>query len=235
MNFSSLYQSLIHLAFPAKCIHCQAMLPPGSIVLCAVCVDLLDFIQSEERCSTCFRTLQENSPLCHECMQLPSLYFRMGAAFDYTGPAASLISHLKYRNRPSLAKGMAGFLVGQFDRLQWPLPDALVPVPLSFSRSIERGYNQSSLLAEEMGAILQCPVWHPLKRQSGDFSQSSLSLEQRKGLEAKRFKLNPKVGIEGKVLLVIDDLMVTGSTLRCCAEVLSSGNCNALYALTFCR
>ena len=77
---------------------------------------------------------------------------------------------------------MAAFLVAQLDRLGWPMPDAIIPVPLSFGRWLERGYNQSALLADEMGALLQCPVWNALKRKSGDFSQAALSLEQRKAL-----------------------------------------------------
>lgn len=233
--YHSLQKSLLHLAFPAKCLHCQTMLPPDSIVLCSVCASLLNLIQPEERCPTCFHTLSEDSTLCHECLQYPSLYFRMAAAFDYEGPAASLIKRLKYANQPYLAKGMAGFLVAQFDRLGWPLPDALIPVPLSFTRRLERGYNQSTLLAEEMGNILQCPVWNALKRQSGDYSQAALSLEQRKMLDVKRFKLHSNYTVEGKDLLIIDDVMTSGSTLRRCAEILHTGNSGSLYALTFCR
>jgi len=159
----------------------------------------------------------------------------MGAVFNYEGPAASLIKRLKYAHQPYLAKGMAAFLVAQFDRLGWPMPDALIPVPLSFSRWLERGYNQSALLAEEMGSLLQRPVWHALKRKSGDFSQAALSSEKRKELDGSRFKLNPAFAFEGKILLVVDDVMTTGTTLRCCAEILNRENPAALYAMTFCR
>jgi ComF family protein len=180
-------------------------------------------------------TENENTP-CSECLHYPSLYCRTAAAFDYEGPAAALVTSLKYANQPYLAKGMAAFLMTQFDRLQWPLPDALIPVPLSFTHWLERGYNQSTLLAEEMGRLLQCPVWHALKRQSGDFSQAALTLEQRKALDGKHFQHHSTYSaLQGKVLLVIDDVMTSGSTLQRCAEVLHTGNPAALYALTFCR
>jgi ComF family protein len=159
----------------------------------------------------------------------------MAAAFDYEGPAASLVRRLKYGNQPYLAQGMAAFLVTQFYHLQWPLPEALVPAPVTFTHWLVRGYNQSRLLAEEMARLLQRPVWSALKRKSGDFSQAALNLEQRKALDGQRFKRKNRYSLQGKVLLVIDDVMTSGLTLQRCAETLETGNLAALYALTFCR
>jgi len=159
----------------------------------------------------------------------------MGAAFDYEGPATSLVRHLKYANRPYLAQGMAAFLVVQFDQLQWPIPDALIPVPLSFTHWLQRGYNQSRLLAEEMGRLLTCPTWNALKRRSGNFSQAALTLEQRKSMDSQSFRRNLMYPLQGKVLLLIDDVMTSGLTLQRCAETLSTGDPAALYALAFCR
>ena len=234
-HFQVLAKSLLHLAFPSKCLHCGAILPPDSRVLCEGCASLLEMISPEERCLTCFNSLSAYVSICHDCLHIPSLYTGMGAAFNYDGPPASLIKWLKYANQPHLAKGIAAYLIAQFDRLGWPMPDAFVPVPLSWARLWERGYNQSALIANELGELLKRPVWHALKRKSGDFSQAALSFEQRKTLKENRFKLNCKYNLEGKVLLVIDDVMTTGSTLRCCAEILNKENPASLYAMTFCR
>jgi ComF family protein len=229
-------KSFLHLAYPTKCLHCQVLLPPEAMWLCFSCASLLELIDPDERCPTCFNLLpEESSLLCLACLQYPSIFFRMGAAFDYDGPAATLVKRLKYGNQPYLARGMASFLVMQFDKLHWPLPDGLIPVPLSFTHWLERGYNQSALLAEEMSCLLQCPVWHALKRQSGDYSQAALTFDQRKALSGGRFKRDLKYSLEGKTLLVIDDVMTTGSTLFRCGEILGSANPTSLYALTFCR
>lgn len=230
-----LQKSLLHLFYPTKCLHCHTLLPPESLVLCSACASLLDLISPNERCPTCFNLCENQIAPCQECSHYPSYYSRMAAAFDYEGPAVSLVKRLKYGGQPYLAQGMAALLVAQFDQLQWPLPDALVPVPLSFTHWLERGYNQSALLAEEMGRLLQCPVWNVLKRQSGDFSQAALNLEQRKGLEGKRFKRTSTYSLQGKILLIIDDVMTSGLTLQRCAEVLQPAYPAALYALTFCR
>jgi len=228
--------SLLHFVYPTKCLHCQTPLPPGPLVLCPTCAPLLELASLYDRCPVCFNSIEDEYSIpCTECSHYPSHYRRMAAAFDYEGPAATLVKRLKYSNQPHLAQGMAAFLVAQLDRLQWPLPDALIPVPISWTHWIERGYNQSALLAEGMGRLLKCPVLDVLKRQSGDFSQAALNLEQRKTLEGKRFNIKSSVSLEGKVLLVIDDVMTSGLTLHRCAEVLQKENPAALYALTFCR
>lgn len=227
---------MLHLIYPTKCLHCQAILPPNSLVLCSTCASLLELACPDERCSICFRVLEDEGALpCAECSYQPSHYFRMAAAFDYDGVAGSLVKRLKYSQQPYLAQGMAAFLFAQFDRLQWPIPDALIPVPLSFTHWLERGYNQSALLAEELGLFLERPVWQVLSRQSGDFSQAALNFEQRKALESNRFKIKKSHDLRGKILLVIDDVMTSGLTLQRCAEILQREQPAALYALTFCR
>lgn len=233
---TELKKSLLHVVFPSSCIECHALLPPGPLVFCEACAFSLELISPDERCPACFTVLPDfASKSCQECEQFPLNYCSIGAAFDYTRPAASLVKALKYGNRPYLAKGMAAFLVAQFDRLQWPMPDALIPVPLPLTRWLERGYNQSALLAVEMGRLIERPVWEALKRKSGDFSQAAQSIEQRKSLEGKNFRLNSRFPLEGKILLVIDDVMTSGTTLQRCAEILAQGEPAALYALTFCR
>lgn len=223
------------MIYPTKCLHCRVLLPPEALVVCAACASLLELINPQERCRICFNPLAPEEWRCQTCMQYPSAFDRMGAAFDYAGPAASLVKRLKYGQQPYLAKGMAAFLVAQWDRLQWPLPDALVPVPISFTHWLERGYNQSALLAEEMGKLLGCPIWNVLKRRSGDYSQAALTLEQRQLLSGKRFMLKKKYAVQDKTLLIVDDVMTSGSTLKRCAEALNAACPASLYALTFCR
>lgn len=230
------WKSLLHLTFPAKCLHCHTLIPPSSSVLCSSCSSLLELSHPEGRCPLCYNLKEEDSPYpCSECTHYPSPYLRMASAFDYQGPAASLVRRLKYSQQPYLARGMAAFLIAQLDCLEWPIPDAIVPVPQSLTRWLERGYNQSQLLADEMGSFLDRPAWNLLKRQSGDYSQAALNLEQREKLDGSRFSCKTFHNLQGKVLLVVDDVMTSGLTLQRCGEVLQREKPSALYALTFCR
>lgn len=162
------------------------------------------------------------------------MIYRRAAALEYVGPATTLIKCLKYSKQSYLAKGGGAILMAQFDRLGWPLPDAIVPVPLAWTHFLIRGYNQSALLAKEMAHLLNLPVWEALKRISGDYSQAALNLKQRKQLTLKNFKLKKGFPIADKTLLLIDDIMTSGSTLHRCAEALAKGLPARLYALTLC-
>ena len=229
-----LKQSFFYLLYPPHCLHCQEILTHDKI-FCSHCTSLIELLDPHDRCPACFRADYQEGMHCIHCTSFPSLYYRTGAAFDYAGPAASLIRKLKYANQPYLAAGAGAFLMAQFHQLDWPLPDAIIPVPMSFTHWLQRGYNQSELLAKELAAFLKVPVWNTLERKSGDHSQAGLSLSQRRALEGKHFQLKPSYSLQDKTLLVIDDVLTTGSTLNKCAETLMGGFPASLYALTFCR
>lgn len=172
---------------------------------------------------------------CESCQNKHSELYRCAAAFDYLGPAASIIRKLKYSNQPYLAEGAAAFLVAQWAQLEWPFPDLIVPVPISFTHWLSRGYNQSALLAEGIGKLLDRPVHAPLKRRSGDYSQAGMNLKQRNAMKSSSLKLDKKHQLYDRKILLIDDVMTTGSTLTRCADVLAEGCPSEIYALTFCR
>jgi len=233
----NLHNSLTHFVYPAHCLYCHNFLPPAAPVLCHSCASELKLLDPIEHCQKCFNfNLEANHPICHECLQRPSLFNKVGAAFNYEGPAAELVKQLKYYNQSYLAQGMAAFLVLQFDLLKWPLPDLIVPVPISKLHAIERGYNQSALLAVHMQKMLKVSIDNKaLSHRSNTFSQSSLTLVQRKNLATKSFVLNKKANVTDKIILLIDDVMTSGLTLQRCAEALSAGGPKSIYGLTFCH
>ncbi len=227
--WSSLKHSFLHLAYPAKCLHCSISLSPTSPFLCEACGALLEGLDPREHCPVCFNPLgEENSLICEACFHDPSSYVHRAAVFPYEGVAATLVKRLKEGNQPYLAKGMAAYLYLQWDRLGWPTPDGIILKPLSFLKRLERGYNQSALLAEELGKLLQCPVWHAIKPCSGDSPHVSLP-------QGKRFQLKARYSLVNKKVLVIDDVITSDLTLEHCAEALKEGSPSALYALTFCK
>lgn len=228
----SLASSFFYLIYPSTCIHCSVLLGNDFSVLCESCLHLMDLIDPAMRCSFCFSEYQND---CLECKHTPSLFAGIATAFDYVGPAATLIKKLKYGNQPYLAEGCSGFLAAQFLRLEWPMPDVIIPVPISRTRQWTRGYNQSLLLSQGLSKILNIPVQDSIKRKSGDFSQAGLSRKQRLELDGKNFILKSNQNIKNKTILLVDDVMTTGSTLFRCAEALLDEQPGKMYALTFCR
>ena len=141
---TGLMHSLTWLVYQPACIHCEEPLVDTRRLVCDVCADLMELLDPTMRCSHCFGHLSDEG--CIECIGRPVPWHGVAAAFEYAGPAASLIRTLKYRNRPYLAKSAAAFLAAQFARLDWPMPDLLVPVPMPWLRKVARGYNQAELL-----------------------------------------------------------------------------------------
>jgi ComF family protein len=124
----------------------------------------------------------------------------------------------------------------QFVKLQWPLPDAIIPMPMPTLRRLDRGYNQSVLIAEALGEFLDRPICDILHKRSTGFSQAGLNVTQRKELSSKAFTLKKNhPNMHDKTVLIVDDVMTTGSSLRCCAEALLPLYTANIYALTFCR
>lgn len=159
----------------------------------------------------------------------------IAAAFDYEGPPATLVKRLKYGGQIHLAKGAAAYLAAQFLQMNWPFPDYIVPMPMPLLRRFERGYNQSYLLAQALGNILGRPVCNAVKRSSGEYSQAGLNHQQRLQLSADGFRAVKKIKMYDKRILIVDDVMTTGSSFRCCAEALQELCPESIYALSFCR
>lgn len=231
-----LIRSFKDLLYPPRCIHCRDSVYEEFAHLCAECTKQLQLIDPKERCPRCFtQDYCAESKRCSSCQPGELTLQHLGAAFDYIGPAASIIRKLKYGNQPYLAKGAGAFLIAQLIQLEWPMPDLIVPVPISFTHWLERGYNQSELLAESASQLLGIPVDSVLKRKSGDYSQAGMDRKQRQTLTTETLLLKKDHQLYDKRVLLIDDVMTTGSTLQRCTEVLYEGCPAEVYALTFCR
>lgn len=229
--------AFVHLAYPPLCLHCRSGVADPSVLFCQPCAELLQLIEPRERCLYCFGDqLRPDTGICLECSKRAPVLHRVGACFDYLGPAGSLVKQLKYGHKPHLAAGGAAFLLAQWAHLDWPVPDVIIPVPMPTLRRLSRGYNQSQLLAEELGKMLNRPVVNILNRTSGDFSQAGLSIAQRQKLSGDTVRV--KAGgpsLADQELLLIDDVLTSGATLRRCAEALSAAGPATIYGLTLCR
>lgn len=226
----------VNLMYPPVCLHCHASLIDSNFLFCEACQFLLDFIDPIGRCSFCFSShLSDGKKICLSCMSYPSVFQGVAAIFDYAGPAGSLVRTLKYGGRSYLSTGMGAYLAAQFIRLDWPIPDYVIPVPLTLTRLWQRGYNQSMLLSEELGRILGRPVRQALKRKLGGFSQAGLTKAQRLQLDEGQFCLLPGQQLQDKCILLIDDVMTTGTTLKRCAHALLPEGPSHIYAMAFCK
>lgn len=207
---------LKRFVYPSQCLHCKE--GTEGQILCVGCLTLLDFLPPSH--------FDQRAHKIHK--------IETASAFERRGPATDMVRDFRSHGGRGLAKTMAAFMVVQWGHLHWPLPDLIVPVAQSLVHCLVRGFSTSLLLSEEVGALLNRPVKRLLKRRIADFSQEGLSVEQRRLLNKGAFSWRKREDISGKTVFLVDDLHVTGTTLRRCAEVLQEGFPKKIYALTFC-
>ncbi len=159
----------------------------------------------------------------------------MWAAAPYGGAVQAMIGRLKFRGEARLAAPLASLLVTSVPRSTLPGVDALVPVPLYAGRLRERGYDQAALLARRAarGWSLRLEL-SGLRRRRDTPPQSGLSAAQRRHNLVGAFGAEP-ARVEGRRLLLLDDVVTTGSTLWACARALFDGGGGGVDCVTGAR
>jgi ComF family protein len=145
------------------------------------------------------------------------------------------IHQLKYKNLRALAGTLAGFLSDYLAANSVP-GEVLVPVPLHSKRLRERGYNQSILLAKELGKLTSLPVVEDcLMRKRYALPQArTLTMEERRDNVAGAFVCRDR-RLRDKQVLLIDDVSTTGATLDACAAAIKSAGAASVWGLVLAR
>ncbi len=230
-----LIRPLSDLIFPPLCLHCNCVRKEGEKLFCVTCSHSMEMIDPTKRCKYCFSNDLNAGMICKNCKGYAVVFQRVGSVFDYSGPAATLIKKLKYGSKPYLAEGAAAFMTAQFMKLGWPLPDLVTSTPMAWLKELNRGYNQSKLIAKCFAEFINVPYKDILERNSSGYSQAGLNNVQRRSMKTNPYNLKKSVDISDQRILLIDDVLTTGTTLRKCALVLEGGCPMTIYALTFCR
>lgn len=161
------------------------------------------------------------------------------AAGLYAGVLKEMCLALKFGGERKIAVPLAAWLAQLcFDRGIADRIDAVVPMPLHIIRRFERGYNQAELIAREIAQALRKPVLDDLmKRERATNRQAKLSAAQRKSNVQGAFEVRSgrSAAVEGKRLLLVDDVMTTGATLGAAARTLKKGGAKAIYGAVAAR
>lgn len=223
---------VLDFVLPAFCGICDKPLEENERVVCEECISQIQLI-SEPYCLRCGKPTK-GEKVCRNCFVHPHKLLRIRALGVYTGVLASLIHLLKYTRRLSLAirlGKMMSKLVMEDNFLS--KTHLIIPVPLHSTRMRERGYNQSELLAKNMGDYLNIPISKKaLLRVRNTKSQTRLSPEQRIENVKGAFTVKESAHIANKHILLVDDVLTTGATLDECAIALLNGGASAVYAVT---
>lgn len=183
------------------------------------------------RCGKPLR-LQEKE-YCYDCTRESHFFDAGSSAWVHKTPVSNSIYQFKYHNQRAFAQVFAREIVAQYENeiRRWN-PDVLLPVPLHKKRKRKRGYNQSELLANEIGALLNLPVESGLLvRTKNTKPQKTQGHTGRKDNLRKAFALKYRFP-KGSTIIVVDDIYTTGNTIDAIAFLLKNAGAEKVYFLT---
>jgi ComF family protein len=208
---NALYARLLDLVFPPRCPGCRAR----GVLLCSRCVARCRALRLAEQAVDRRRG--------------GALLATAAGLYQYDAPLREAIYLFKYRHRRAMAGPLSALMIEALPA-EVSACEAIVPVPLYASRLRERGFNQSTLLAEAVGAVLGLPVDERLSRLRETQHQVGSDSHQREANVRDAFGWGAS-GAAPRVVLLIDDVLTTGATMRACARALRAAGTQVVHGL----
>lgn len=210
-----LLQDFLHLFFPDCCYSCQGILLAGERHICTACRANLPFTNFHKL------NLQDN-PVCQKFFgKIPIRFGTAFLKFTKSGKVQRMLHQIKYQNKPELAQILGEWYGSQLQ--DTPLASQvqlLVPVPLHPKKLKIRGYNQSECFGKGLAKNLQLELApNALVRNVATATQTKKSRVERWENVARVFEAKSDV-VKNKHILLVDDVITTGSTLEACGRTL---------------
>lgn len=202
---------------PPVCLICGQRARTG-LDCCSGCEADLPVI--DVQCRRCGLPLPAPAQACGRCTRRAPAFDRTWPAFVYGGPLERLIHRFKFHHDLAAGRVLAGLTARRLAMLGAHRPAALVPVPLHWRRHMRRGFNQSRMLADDLGRQLGAiPVAPLLSRRRPTPAQSGLPAASRGANVRGAFRAQ-RTGCRLRHVALVDDVMTTGTTLDACARAL---------------
>ena len=231
-------RGLLDLVYPPTCLNCEAPLAAPD-ALCSACFARLRPITAPlcPRLGLPFAVSLGPEAVSAEALADPPPFARARAALVYDEIAGTIVSRLKYGDRPELARFCARLMAGAGHAL-WGEDAVLVPVPLHRSRQLTRRYNQSAELALHLGRLTGMRVDSGIvQRVRKTRQQVGLSGDGRQRNVAGAFAVHPEAirRLADRRVVLVDDVYTTGATAKAVTRVLLKAGIASVDVVTFAR
>lgn len=220
-----LITSFLDFFLPRFCPSCNKKLTTDEIVVCPDCLEKIQ-IAGTGRIKLEFEKKFSSNGIISDFI---SLY-----VFEKDKELQHIIHSLKYNKRFLTGKFLGAVLSAHLlQRIsEWEI-DFIIPVPLHQLKKAERGYNQSLFIAKGLSKGLKIRLADKfIKRKRYTESQTKMNLNERQVNIGGAFKVKRKLNLSGKNILLVDDVITTGSTVLECGKVLLNAGANKVYAVS---
>lgn len=229
---------LADMLYPPRCALCRVPVD-GAHTLCADCFGQLQFITDPhcDSCGTPFSHAVAGEVRCGDCLADPPPYTLARAALAYDDVSRPLATRLKYGDQPQLALLLARWM-RQSGHAALDGAEMIIPVPLHWRRMVARRYNQSLMLARELGRLSGVPVEaRLLRRVRPTTPQVGLSRTQRCKNVAAAFAVPESFRplLKEKRVVLVDDVITSGATIEACTKALKKAGAAEVRVLTLAR
>lgn len=201
-----MWHTLLRILFPSPCVQCGYL--------------------SEALCKWCFHEVEFRPHV----RDLEGLHVCSALYYEEESIVGKLIRPFKYSHQADLFRVFVPWMRETL-RLLNDGPVVFVPVPLFKSRELERGYNQAELLAKWLGKSMGMPVL-PLVRRVKDTGSQARLIDRKSREENMEGAFVVEGTMPGCSVVLVDDIVTTGSTLLACAEALRAAGASQVFALT---
>jgi len=198
---------------------------------CDDCLKKLPF-NNKYVCNHCGRELAVPEEYCNSCKQYNTHFDRARSVFLYEGAVRKTITDLKYRNRKYLAGILASYMLPLYIKSYFNA-DFIVFIPMTAKKQRKRGYNQAELIAREFSERCGIEVKDDIiYKRSETESQVGKSREERQKNLSGSFGIRNAEELENKTVLLIDDVLTTGTTADTVSELFKKKGAKEVFVLT---
>ena len=229
----SVGRAVLDYALPPRCAGCGEVIEEVG-AFCPECWGRMEWL-GNDGCQRCGLPLAgTEAETCGRCLADPPKLDRMRAAVAYDELPRSIALRLKYGRKVALARTMARYMAPLRDG--WGEEAVLIPVPLHRWRLWGRGFNQSGLVVRELGKIWRLPAEQgALRRVKRTKPLKGLSHSQRRRTVSGAFRVEDRTILAGKTVLLIDDVLTSGSTAEACARALRRAGATRIELICWAR
>ena len=234
-----LLAEILDFIWPRTCEVCGRPADRPGRHVCSDCINRLPFAPTQGCCRRCGRAAErlDGEYLCTDCKATKPSYDRAASALQFDGDARIAILDFKFRRHFWLRDDLTDWLEAVVRaRFKVGEVELVLPMPSTLWHRIDRGYNQCAYLAKSLAKRLKKPYADSILRRRGNpRRQGGLDEEARRENVVGTFEVRKTNAVLGKTVLVVDDIMTTGSTFSECAAELKRAGAVRVWCATVAR